>query len=105
MNKKHIILSAIIGLLLGGLVGAFGYAKTAAKYDAISTACVMVNQAVENKLLAPEQIKQYGELTGTALKKNYPAVAAKFTFSQEALNKASDASNCSQFLVGFNSAK
>ncbi|MDV7424347.1 hypothetical protein R4460_00260 [Acinetobacter baumannii] len=105
MNKKQIILSAIIGLLVGGVVGAFGYAKTAAKYDAITTACVMVNQAVENELLSPDQVKQYGELTGSVLKKDYPAVAAKFTFSEQALDKASTASNCSQFLVGFNNAE
>ncbi|MFG4463167.1 hypothetical protein ACFZ89_16945 [Acinetobacter baumannii] len=105
MNKKHIIVSIITGLIVGGLIGAFGYSKTVAKYDAISTACVMVNEAVENQLLTTEQVKTLGELTGTNLKKDYPTVASKFAFSPESLKKASEASNCSQFIVGFNQSK
>ncbi|ENW93385.1 hypothetical protein F904_01441 [Acinetobacter dispersus] len=55
MNKKQVILS-----IIGSLIGSLGYSKTAARYDAITTACVMVNQAVENKLLTAEQVKQLG---------------------------------------------
>ncbi|ENU92044.1 hypothetical protein F971_03137 [Acinetobacter vivianii] len=55
MNKKQVILS-----IIGSLIGSLGYSKTAARYDAITTACVMVNQAVENELLTAEQVKQLG---------------------------------------------
>ncbi|MEI1706846.1 hypothetical protein V8Q14_15790 [Acinetobacter baumannii] len=105
MNKKHIILSIIIGVIIGGLIGAFGYAKTAAKYDAMSTACVIVNEAVENHLLTNEQVKTLGNLTGANMKKDYPTVASKFIFSTENLKNASESSNCSQFLVGFNQSQ
>ncbi len=54
---------------LGGVIGALGYSKTAARYDAMTTACVMVNQAVEHGILKPEQVKELGELTGQSLKK------------------------------------
>ena len=69
MNKMHVTLAVIIGLIIGGVIGALGYSKTAARYDAITTACVMVNQAVEHGILQPEQVKELGELTGQTLKK------------------------------------
>ena len=105
MNKKHIILATIVGLVIGGLLGSLGYSKTAARYDAMTTACVMVNQAVENELLTPEQVKLLGPLTGQSLKQDYPSVAAKFNFSEKQLANASEGSNCSQFIVGVNEAK
>ncbi|CAA0235063.1 putative exported protein [Acinetobacter baumannii] len=105
MNKKHIILSLIVGLIVGGLIGAFGYSKTFAKYDAISTACVMVNEAVKNNLLAGDQVKTLGQLTGADLEKSYPTVASKFNFSPESLKNASKDSICSQFIVGVNESK
>lgn len=105
MNKKHIILSVVLGLIVGGLIGAFGYSKTFAKYDAISTACVMVNEAVKNNLLAEDQVKILGQLTGADLKKSYPTVASKFSFSPESLKNAAEGSNCSQFIVGINESK
>lgn len=105
MNKKHIILSMFVGLVIGGLLGALGYSKTAARYDAMTTACVMVNQAVENELLTPEQVKLLGTLTGQSLQQNYQSVASKFNFSEKQLANASEASNCSQFIVGVNESK
>ena len=105
MNKKHIILSLIVGLILGGLAGVLGYSKTVARYHAMTTACVMVNQAVQNGLLTQDQVKQLGALTGHELKQSYESVANKFTFSQDALKNASEGSNCSQFIVGVNEAK
>ena len=70
MNKMHVTLAVIIGLIVGGVIGALGYSKTAARYDAMTTACVMVNQAVEHGILKPEQVKELGELTGQSLKKD-----------------------------------
>lgn len=105
MNKKHIILSLVIGLVVGGLLGALGYSKTVVRYDAITTACVIVNQAVENELLSPEQVKQLGSLTGANLKKEYPSLASKFSMPEKMLKNASEGSNCSQFIVGVNASK
>ncbi len=63
MNKMHVTLAVVVGLIIGGVVGAIGYSKTAARYDAMTTACVMVNQAVEHEILKPEQVKELGEFT------------------------------------------
>ncbi|MDX8252416.1 hypothetical protein [Acinetobacter pittii] len=105
MNKMHVTLAVIIGLIIGGVLGALGYSKTAARYDAMTTACVMVNQAVEHGLLQPEQVKEFGELTGQSLKKDYESVASKFKFSEKQLGNASEGSHCSQFIVGVNAAQ
>lgn len=69
MNKMHVTLAVVVGLIIGGVVSVIGYSKTAARYDAMTTACVMVNQAVEHEILKPEQVKELGELTGQTLKK------------------------------------
>lgn len=105
MNKMHVTLAVVVGLIVGGVVGAIGYSKTAARYDAMTTACVMVNQAVEHGILKPEQVKELGELTGQTLKKDYASVATKFKFSEKQLGNASKGSNCSQFIVGVNAAQ
>ncbi|WP_454667000.1 hypothetical protein [Acinetobacter calcoaceticus] len=105
MNKMHVTLAVIVGLIVGGVFGALAYSKTAARYDAMTTACVMVNQAVEHNILKPEQVKELGELTGQSLKKDYESVASKFKFSEKQLGDASKGSNCSQFIVGVNAAK
>lgn len=47
----HVTLAVVVGLIIGGVVGAIGYSKTAARYDVMTTACVMVNQAVEHEIL------------------------------------------------------
>lgn len=105
MNKMHVTFSVIIGLIVGGILGTIGYSKTVARYDVMTTACVMANQAVEHQILTTEQVKQLGELTGQSLKKDYASVASKFKFSEKNLANASEGSNCSQFVVGVNSAK
>ncbi len=101
----HVTVAIIIGLIVGGVIGALGYSKTAARYDAMTTACVMVNQAVEHGILKPEQVKEFGELTGQSLKQNYDSVASKFKFSEKQLGNASEGSHCSQFIVGVNAEK
>ncbi|KQF18414.1 hypothetical protein APC04_08680 [Acinetobacter baumannii] len=105
MNKMHVTLAVVVGLIIGGVVGAIGYSKTAARYDAMTTACVMVNQAVEHEILKPEQVKELGELTGQTLKKDYASVASKFKFFEKQLGNASEGSNCSQFIVGVNAGQ
>lgn len=89
----HVTLAVVVGLIVGGIVGALGYSKTAARYDAMTTALVMVNQAVEHGILKPEQVKELGELTGQTLKKDYASVASKFKFSEKQLGNASEGSH------------
>ncbi|WP_038342140.1 hypothetical protein [Acinetobacter sp. A47] len=105
MNKMHVTLAVIVSLIIGGLIGSFGYSKTAAKYDAISTACVIANEAVDKELLTVEQVRELGALAGTKMKKDMSSVASRFAVSPDILKDASKESNCSQFLVGFNSVK
>ncbi|ENU92023.1 MULTISPECIES: hypothetical protein [Acinetobacter] len=105
MHKKQVILSITGGLILGGLIGSFGYSKTAARYDAITTACVMVNQAVDNELLTAEQVKRLGGLTVDVLKEDYTSVASKFKFSEKMFGNVAEGSYCGQFIVGMNEAK
>lgn len=105
MNNSTIIISLLIGLLLGTILGYMVYSKTVARYDAVTTACVIMNQATDNNLLTPEQAKQLGQLTGKVLHQHYPSVAKKFAISEQQVKHASDGSQCSQFLVSIYDAK
>ena len=105
MKKSQIALILIIGLAIGAVAGYVAYSQLTARYVATSTACVMMNQAVENKILTTEQVKELGVLTGKELKKNYESVADKFSLPKENLDAASPESNCSQFIVGVNQAQ
>jgi hypothetical protein len=98
-------LSLLIDLIVGSLVGSLGYSKTAARYDAITTVRVMMNQVVENELLNLEQVKQLSVRAGQSSKKDYQSVASKFNFSEKQRSNALEGSNCSQFIVGINEAK
>lgn len=105
MKKGQIALVLIIGLALGSIAGYITYSQLTARYIAASTACVIVNQAVEKQLLTAEQVKELGSYAGTEFKKSYESVASKLALSQEQIDAASPESNCSQFLVGINQAK
>jgi hypothetical protein len=74
LTKKYIFLSLIFGLVIGGSVGPFVYAKRIPKQDdALITACVIVNKAVKYEMLDVEQVKELGWITGRHLKTGYPA--------------------------------
>lgn len=100
MNKKSVILIGLLSLIIGLVIGYFIYAKTAARFTAVTTACVIINQAVDQKLLTPEEAKQLGQLTGQELKAHYGSVAEKLRISDQQASAASESSQCSQFLVG-----
>lgn len=102
MNKKHVTISAILGVVVGGIVGFLSYSQVFARYDAVVTSCVIVNQAVDSKLLTPEQVKELGVLTGKSLGADYKSVANKLSLSNGQVANASKDSVCSQFLVGVN---
>ncbi|MCG9515152.1 hypothetical protein MCL26_08520 [Acinetobacter pittii] len=104
MDKIQVILTVIISLFVGGLIGAVEFSKSNERFEAVTTACVMTNEAVDKKILTTDQVKQLGELTGAKLEKDYPVVAKRFEVSPDILRDASNESNCNQFLVGFNSS-
>ena len=104
MNKKHMGLSVLIGLVIGSFIGFFSYSQIFARYDAVVASCVTVNQAVDSKLLTIEQVKQLGVLTGNSLRADHQTVASKFNLSNKQIISASKDSVCSQFLVGVNQA-
>ena len=99
MDKKSVIVVAIVSLIIGLVIGYFIYAKTSARFTAVTTACVIVNQAVDQKLLSPEQVKQLGQFSGKELKAHYASVANKLAISDQQANAAAAGSQCSQFLL------
>lgn len=100
MTKKAGIIIALLSLIIGAIIGYLIYAQTTARFNSVTTACVIINQAVDHQLLTPEQVKQLGELSGKELKTHYGSVAKKLAISEKQANAASDGSQCSQFLVG-----
>lgn len=100
MRKGKIFLIAIITALIGFAGGYLFYSHTMARYDAMSSVCVAMQQAVDNQMLTTEQVRTLGVLTGSTLKRNYSAVADKLSIPPEGIRNASEHSVCSQFLVG-----
>lgn len=105
MKKSQIALVLIIGLAIGSIIGYVAYSQLTARFIATTTACTIVNEAVNNKLLTTEQVKELGQLAGQEMNKNYASVASKFALTKDQVNAASPESNCSQFLIGINAAK
>ena len=105
MKKGQIALIFIIGLALGSIAGYIAYSQLTARYVATTTACTIVNEAVNHKLLTTDQVKELGHLAGQEMNKNYASVASKFALTKEQVEAASPESNCSQFLIGVNEAK
>lgn len=100
MSKGKIFLVAAITALLGFIGGYLFYANTVARYDAMSSVCVAMQEAVRNRMLTPEQVRALGVVTGSTLKRQYSSVASKLSMPKEGVNTASPDSMCSQFLVG-----
>lgn len=100
MRKGHVFLIALITALIGFAGGYFFYANTVARYDATSSVCVAMQEAVKAQMLTPQQVRSLGVLSGSTLKRNYNSVANKLSIAPESVAKASSESVCSQFLVG-----
>lgn len=100
MSKSKVSLVALITALLGFAGGYFFYASTMARYDAMSSVCVAMQEAVRNNMLTPQQVRALGVVTGSTLKRQYSAVASKLSMPKEGVQNASPDSMCSQFLVG-----
>lgn len=105
MKKGQIALVLIIGLAIGSIAGYVAYSQLTARFIAATTACTIANEAVKNKLLTTEQVKELGYFTGQELNKNYSSVASKLALTKDQIDAASPASHCSQFLVGINQSK
>lgn len=104
MNRTRVFLIALITALLGFAGGYFFYANTVARYDATSSVCVAMQEAVNNQMLTPEQVRDLGVVTGSTLKRQYSAVASKLSIPAESVRNASPNSMCSQFLIGVHAA-
>lgn len=100
MGKGKVFLVALITAVLGFAGGYFFYANTVARYDAISSVCVAMQEAVRSNMLTPQEVRSLGVLSGSTLKRQYSAVASKLSIPKESVATASPDSMCSQFLVG-----
>lgn len=105
MKRTHAGLIALLTALLGLAGGYFFYAHTMARYDAVSSVCVAMQEAVRLQMLAPEQVRQLGMATGSTLKRNYSTVADKLSISDHSAREASPQSMCSQFLLGVHQSR
>lgn len=102
MRASRVFWIAVLTAILGFAGGYVFYAKTVARYDAISSACVAMQEAVKHDLLTIEQVKELGSLSGRMLRQSYSAVAEKLHVAPEDVHNASNSSVCSQYLVGVN---
>ena len=100
MSKGKVALVALITALLGFGGGYFFYANTVARYDAMSSVCVAMQEAVRNNMLTVQEVRTLGVVTGSTLKRQYSSVADKLSIPKEGVQNASEQSICSQFLVG-----
>lgn len=100
MGKGKVFLVGLITTVLGFAGGYLFYANTVARYDAMSSVCVAMQEAVRNNMLSVQEVRTLGVVTGSTLKRQYSAVASKLSIPKEGVQKASPDSVCSQFLVG-----
>ena len=105
MNRKKLSLLVIASMIIGAVIGYFIYANIVARYVAITTACVTIMQGVKSGIIAEDQVVRLGQLTGAELKAHYTSVGNKLKVTETQLKSASEASQCSQFIVGINQAQ
>lgn len=104
MRKGTVFLIAAITALLGLAGGYFLYANTVARFDAVSSVCVTLQEAVNQQLLTIEQVRDIGTAAGSTLKSQYSSVAEKLRIPEQGAANASEQSVCSQFLAGVHAA-
>ena len=100
MTKGRIFFIALLTAVIGFVAGYFFYANTVARYDAMSSVCVAMQEAVKNNMLTTEQERSLGMATGSTLKRDYIGVIDKLSIPKNSAANASEQSVCSQFLVG-----
>lgn len=97
--KKNVLLTLLV-LLVGIVVGFFINSMTVAKYNTINATCTVVNAAVDNNFIKPDQVVALGKLTKAKLGDSQ--AAKDFNLTEEQIKAASTSSVCSQFFVGMN---
>ncbi|GAL58045.1 hypothetical protein EV102420_09_00770 [Pseudescherichia vulneris NBRC 102420] len=95
---KKSVLWGVIALIVGGVIGYAINSMTIAKYNTINATCTVLNVAVDNGMLKPEQVVTLGKLTKEKLGDAQSAKA--FRLDNKQIKAASGSSNCSQFMVG-----
>lgn len=100
MSKGKNTLLIFLSLIFGGVVGYSVNSMTVSRYNTINTTCTLINVAVDNHMLSPDQIINLGRLTKEKLGDSQSSQA--FRLSNEQIKSASTSSNCSQFMVGMN---
>ena len=97
--KKNVLLTLII-LIIGIVAGFFINSMTVSKYNTINATCTLVNVAVDNNFIKPEDVVALGKLTKAKLGDSQ--AAKNFNLTEEQVKAASTSSVCSQFFVGMN---
>jgi len=100
MSLKKFVLVGI-SLLVGGIIGWLINSATVGKYNVINATCSVINTAVDNKLLAQDQIRALGQASQKYLLNS--AAGDAFQLDEQQIQAASSDSNCSQFMVGMSS--
>ncbi|MBT0726679.1 hypothetical protein [Rosenbergiella australiborealis] len=97
--KKLVVIG--MWLVLGGITGWLTHSATVGKYNIINATCSVINAAVDNHLLATDQVRLLGEVSQKNLLNS--AAGDAFQLDEQQIQSASSSSNCSQFMVGMSS--
>lgn len=100
MSLKKFV-STCIGIVVGGIAGWLINSATVGKYNVINATCSVINAAVNNKLLAQDQVRSLGQASQKHLLNT--AAGDAFQLDEQQIQAASTHSNCSQFMVGMSS--
>ncbi|WP_241645594.1 hypothetical protein [Rosenbergiella metrosideri] len=100
MSSKKFI-SACVWMVVGGIVGWLVNTATVGKYNVINATCSVINTAVDNQLLAQDQVRSLGQASQKLLLNT--AAGDAFQLDEKQIQAASNNSNCSQFMVGMSS--
>ncbi|WP_241585066.1 hypothetical protein [Rosenbergiella epipactidis] len=100
MSSKKFI-STCVWMVVGGIVGWLVNTATVGKYNVINATCSVINTAVDNQLLAQDQVRPLGQASQKLLLNT--AAGDAFQLDEKQIQAASNNSNCSQFMVGMSS--
>ncbi|MBT0725666.1 hypothetical protein HH682_14850 [Rosenbergiella sp. S61] len=93
--------STCVWIVIGGVAGWLINSATVGKYNVINATCSVINAAVDNKLVAEDQVRFLGKASQKHLLNT--AAGDAFQLDEKHVQAASSSSNCSQFMVGMSS--
>ena len=102
MKDKKLLLGILVSFIVGALISYVITNKTVTRFTALNATCSVLNIAVDNKMITPEQVLELGQLTKKKLGEGNTADV--FQLNDEQIKSASPHSNCSQFMVGMSSS-